>query len=97
MRLLIEHGADVDMQREGALLQCLMRCWRPQGYYCAIPHRARCRRHIQTKNGSTAMHNASFKGHEGIVRLLIEQGADVNIENESGFMCLVMRNSVASL
>ena len=29
------------------------------------------------KNGLTALHNAVYKGHEEIVRLLIDNGADV--------------------
>lgn len=35
----------------------------------------------QDKNGDTALHIASSKGHTGIVKYLLDNGSDVNMKN----------------
>ena len=43
----------------------------------------------RTSKGSTALKEASFYGHDEIVRLLIEKGADVNMGDEGGWTPLI--------
>ena len=56
------------------------------GYYdiCNFLLRSGCKIDETQKDGSTALHGASFYGHETIVRLLLEYGADANIRNRFG-------------
>ncbi len=39
--------------------------------------------HARDKDGSMPLHCAAWKGHEAVVALLLERGADVSIENEN--------------
>jgi len=38
---------------------------------------------VRDSDGSTPLHCACWKGHEAVVKLLIECGADVNAENQN--------------
>jgi len=39
---------------------------------------------VKNSAGNTALIDASREGHVGIVRLLLNKGADVNVENNAG-------------
>ncbi|CAF1042765.1 unnamed protein product [Rotaria sp. Silwood1] len=56
------------------------------GYYdiCNFLLRAGCKIDETQKDGSTALHGASFYGHETIVQLLLEYEADPNVINRFG-------------
>ena len=38
---------------------------------------------VQDKDGSTALHCAAWKGHQEVVSLLLEAGADVHAQNQN--------------
>ena len=48
---------------------------------------AKCQVNIQRKNGFTALLVAAQEGHCGIVRILLEAKADVNMKNNVSKSC----------
>jgi hypothetical protein len=47
------------------------------------------RRRQMDKCGDTTLHSAASGGHEVVVRLLLEKGADIAAENICGYACCI--------
>ncbi len=81
-RLLIDEGADVNVQAISGRNV-------PNGYYTLFGGY----QHVSIEEGAllarhTALIAASSRGHPEIVKLLIEAGADINVQDEEGFTAL---------
>ena len=53
---------------------------------------------LYAQDGYTPLHRAAFHGHEGVVRVLVELGADINAEHHSVRECMLampMRKTAA--
>ena len=50
---------------------------------------------IDERSGRTALHAAAPRGHEAIVRLLLERGADANVLDRGGATAFQLTESAA--
>ena len=86
-RLLIEHGADVEALSAGNIARV-----RPLGTAAFVRSVPMARLLLDAgadvngsgEGGFTALHSAAQNGHEELLRLLLERGADPELELEDG-------------
>jgi uncharacterized protein len=83
VRLLLEHGADPNLQDEGgntALIEC---AWDADAALTLIKHGASV--NLQNKDGLTALMNSV---DVGVVRVLLEDGVDLYLRDKEGSTAL---------
>jgi uncharacterized protein len=101
MELFVKHGADVNYQNRVNEQALMLAAWkgRREAAGWLVLHGARVNRE---GNEWSALHYATFAGHEELARFLIENKADVNARSTNGSTVLMMaaregREKIASL
>ena len=92
VKILVEHGSNVDLQTSVLIfifiyffvffsfLCCVMLC---DIYFVFVLFLTTF---FLLKYGMTALHRAAFNGFEQIVKILVEHGSNINIQNKVFFL-----------
>ena len=85
LRLLLEHGADVNLQSNAGWTPLLRASFNaaPEVVRLLLEHGADI--NVLNNAGWTPLHRASFNAAPEVVRLLLEHGADINVPDEDGW------------
>jgi ankyrin repeat protein len=85
LRLLLEHGADVNLQSNAGWTPLLRASFNaaPEVVHLLLEHGADI--NVPNEDGWTPLHWASSNRGQEVVRLLLEHGADINVLNNAGW------------
>jgi ankyrin repeat protein len=92
VRLLIQHGADINLQdNDGVMIPLTMATWR--GYYDIVEELLKCNADVNSiDDGRTSLHYAIDTKQVEIVQLLLDYGADVQQCTLEGKTPLMLAN-----
>ena len=83
-KLLLEHGADIDAPTETTYDSALTwACTLGNEEVVLLLLEKKAKVEHRTKDGCTALMFAALAGHERVARLLLDHGAEINVESDS--------------
>ncbi len=89
LRMLINSGADLNLQGDGGLTALMMVAYLGHNDIIQMLITAGANLNLQEDNGNTALMMAITAGHNDIVQMLIDAGADLNLQDINGSTALM--------